>query len=114
VETNLAKKLLVGLATMVLAISAFAGERYLEVWNPPEARSAAPKPPKPSAHKPKKSRASSSASGRTRRAVKVSTLRPATTARPGTPTFNDLSRQMTPEGNVLRVAGGHSRIDVER
>lgn len=33
--------------------SAFAGERYSEVWNPPEARTSAPKHAKPSAHKPK-------------------------------------------------------------
>lgn len=29
-------------------------------------------------------------------------------------TFNDIPQQITPEGNVLRVAGGQSRIDVER
>lgn len=112
-ETRLAKNLLVGLVTMVLATSAFAGERYTEVWNPPEARRSAAKPPKPSAHKPKKSRVGAPATSRVRRVAAVSTLRPATTARPGRPTFHDFPRLMTPEGNVLRVAGAQSRIDVE-
>ncbi len=40
-ETRLSKELLVGLVTMILATSALAGERYIEVWNPPEARRSA-------------------------------------------------------------------------
>ncbi|TDF62321.1 hypothetical protein E1J61_30165 [Cupriavidus sp. L7L] len=100
---------------MVLATSAFAGERYIEVWNPPEARSSAAKYLKPSAHKRKNSRVAPPAtSSRTRRVAKKSPLRLATTSRPGRLTFNDIPRQVTPEGNVLRVAGGQSRADVER
>lgn len=110
----MSKELLVGLVTMILATSALAGERYIEVWNPPEVRRSAAKPPKPSARKPKKSRVGPLATGRTRRVAEVSTLRPATAARPGKPTFNDIPRQMTPEGNVLRVAGGQSRVDIGR
>ncbi len=110
----MAKKLLVGLVTMVLATSALAGERYLEVWNPPEARRSAAKPPKPSAHQPKKSRVGAPATSRARRVAVASTVRPATTARPGRPTFHNLPPQMTPEGNVLRVARGPSLIDVAR
>ncbi|SPK77210.1 conserved exported protein of unknown function (plasmid) [Cupriavidus taiwanensis] len=110
----MAKNLLYGLVTMVLATSAFAGERYIEIWNPPEAHSFTAKHPKPSANKPKKSRVSPHATSRTRRVAEAPTLRPATTARPGRPTFNDIPREITPGGNVLRVAGGQSRIDVER
>lgn len=113
-ETRLSKKLLVGLVTMTLATSALAGERYIEVWNPPEARRSAAKPPKPSAHKPKKSRLGAPATSRARRVAVVSKLRPATTERPGRTAFHDLPPQMTPEGNVLRVVGGQSRADVER
>ncbi|MDT4783336.1 hypothetical protein FQZ97_156210 [compost metagenome] len=114
-ETILAKNLLYGLVTMVLATSAFAGERYIEVWNPPEARSSATKYLKPSAHKSKNSRVGPPAtSSRTRRVAKISPLRPATRARPGRLTYNDIPRQVTPEGNVLRVVGGQSRADVER
>lgn len=101
-----------GLALLVatFAPAAFAAGGYSEVWNPPEARASAPH------------RVSAAHNQATRRhvaphAVKVHARRaPASTTRlmarhhiqevvpTNEPDMSDIPRQITPEGNVLRVS----------
>lgn len=99
-----------GVLLLTIASSVTAGERYVEIWNPPEARvgSAAGKcAPK-----------SRSAAVSRRNATKVSPRRVAdplprsapskhtpvvTVKKPAAPPSMSIPRLITPEGNVLRV-----------
>jgi hypothetical protein len=95
----------------VASAGANAGERYVEVWNPPEARQA-PHAGNHVASKPKPHRVSAAIRTAKMKSnhVAVSTLKPAKHAHAArTLTWNsaaqarDLPPLLTPEGNVLRV-----------
>jgi hypothetical protein len=132
-----------GLLALVIASPAFGGEHYIEVWNPPEARGGNPSAHAAllaarKAEKARHRRASlhvardahdaahrshAVASASAAAAPSASASAPAsprasvaTTERrtPSEPSFNDIPRQITPEGNVLRVDGRGARADVER
>ncbi len=104
---------LVGCGLLLLAVTspAFAGDRYVEVWNPPEARggahhdaqSALPKAPKHHRVAPRLVDAGvRPPTLDTRPAAKPSANERATPhAAPGTP---EIPRLFTPDGNVLRVS----------
>jgi hypothetical protein len=118
----LAKHVIFGLLAVALASPALAGDHYVEVWNPPEARGMAavrPKQPAVSAHRPLKRRRVSISAAKPRHhrdAVTAGPRVPAPVAasHAATPTFDDIPRQITPEGNVLRVKGGQAHAEVER
>jgi hypothetical protein len=128
-ENALEKRLVYGLLAMTFAGPALAGERYVEVWNPPEARGVAAAHTKKatmSAHKSVKQRHVSlyAAASHTRRKPGLTTPAqssvpdpvPATStpAASAAPTFDDIPRQIAPEGDVLRVTGRWKRFGVER
>lgn len=128
-ENELAKQLVYGLLAITFAGPALAGGRYVEVWNPPEARGATAVHKKKatlSAHESAKRRHASlyvaaphvhrepGAAIPARTSVHAPAHATSTPAASAAPTFDDLPRQLTPEGNVLRVKGSHGRIDVER
>ncbi|RDK01719.1 hypothetical protein DLM46_15230 [Paraburkholderia lacunae] len=113
---------LVGCGLLLLACtsSAFAGERYIEIWNPPEARggllqgAGAPKSP---AHKRRvphlvKARAHRMPTTTTKLAVKQGAAGAGT--RRVTPDMSYIPRQITPEGNILRVDAHDSHVEVAR
>lgn len=112
------RPLIFAFASLMAASAAHAGERFVEVWNPPEARLGNPRV----AHEPvRHSRLAFHTHGnaeRPRPAASMSTVVKPTTASKtaGTPwqTFDDIPRQLTPEGNVLRVKGGYSQAEVVR
>ncbi|WP_122911455.1 hypothetical protein [Burkholderia pseudomallei] len=110
----------------------FAGERYVEIWNPPEARAGATRDPsarKPSAaagakHKRVAPRVVEARMHHPPTAVKIApkpraieddapraTPAPASPSFPGTP---DIPRLFTPDGNVLRVGTRGYHADVSR
>ncbi|APZ22792.1 hypothetical protein [Burkholderia pseudomallei] len=114
----------------------FAGERYVEIWNPPEARAGAtggssagstagtrrdPSARKPSAaagakHKRVAPRVVEARMHHPPTAVKIApkpraTPAPASPSSPGTP---DIPRLFTPDGNVLRVGTRGYHADVSR
>jgi hypothetical protein len=110
--------LILPVALLSLASSAFAGERYVEVWNPPEARTAPARPgaQKKTGHKvaarkspqtiAKKVTDPAAANTNTARAtppasapVKVRPLDPNT----------DIPRKIAPDGHVLQVRDGQPR-----
>jgi hypothetical protein len=108
-----------GLLLMARASSARAGERYVEMWNPPEARSStqqnktasrALKHKRPTSHLVKAKTYSSSAT------TKLA-ARPRSThdrSRHMAPDMSDIPRLITPEGNVLRVDAHDSHVEVAR
>ncbi|MGT2476525.1 hypothetical protein [Paraburkholderia terrae] len=121
----MSKHLMYSLLAMTFAGPALASGHYvLEVWNPPEARGAAAVHTKKamSAHKSVKWRHVSlyAAASHTRHkpgaAISGQSPAHATTmlAASAAPPFDDIPRQIAPEGNVLRVSGGQERVDVER
>jgi hypothetical protein len=99
--------------------SAFATQEYKEIWNPPEARGASLKHPM-TAHKPAKNArvVQRIAKTRTHRvlastpelAMKQHSV--ATGAAAKTPDLSDIPRQITPEGNVLRVDSRNTAAQV--
>ena len=108
-----------GLLLMGLASSACAGERYVEVWNPPEAQngmqrgktaSQALKHKRPMPHLVKAKTYSASAT--TKLATKPRATRDG--SRHIAPDVSDIPRLITPEGNVLRVDAHDSHIEVAR
>lgn len=111
------KHLIFALTGLVVGSTAHAGERYLEVWNPPEARLAH----RGIVHKPVQHHRLAFHPRHDVRRHKIVASIP-TVARPaaesktaGTPkpSFDDIPRQLTPEGNVLRVRGSQ-RVEVQR
>src|SRR5258706_5843729 len=108
-----------GLLLMALTSPAFAAERYVEIWNPPEAQngmhrgkvaSQALKHKRPTPHLVKAKTHPSSAI--TKLAAKPRATHDG--SRRLTPDVPDIPRQITPEGNVLRVGAHDSHIEVER
>jgi hypothetical protein len=113
---------LVGCGLLLLACtsSAFAGERYIEIWNPPEARGGLLQgagAPKSLTHKRRvphlvKTRAHRTPTTATKLAVKQGAAGAGT--RRVTPDVTEIPRLITPEGNVLRVDAHHSYVEVAR
>jgi hypothetical protein len=104
---------------MGIASSATAGEHYVEIWNPPEARASAPKPT--TASKPAKRIHPAPRLAKTKvahpAAVPTVAARPRPThvdLRHPAPDVTDIPRQITPEGNVLRVDGRNAHVQVAR
>jgi hypothetical protein len=110
-----------GAALLVVASTATAGEHYVEVWNPPEARIGQPA----GKGKPKVGKTALLSRGM----GKVATRRiadPLAKASAGkhvasdgarkatNPRFIDIPRILTPEGNVLQVGTGHTSVYVVR
>ncbi|MBK3780112.1 hypothetical protein G3A43_07565 [Paraburkholderia aspalathi] len=109
-----------GLVAMAVCVPAFAGSHYVEVWNPPEARIGAAHQ-KAGTKAPRHRRVSmalAQAKLHHRSGVPtVATPKMATgpsNARDSQPSFDDLPRQITPEGNVLRVDGRGAKVSVQR
>ncbi|MFL9888247.1 hypothetical protein PQR66_34850 [Paraburkholderia agricolaris] len=100
--------------------SAFAGERYIEIWNPPEARggllrgAGAPKSPTHKRRVPHlvRTQAHRTPSIATKLAVKLGVAGAGT--RRVTPDVSEIPRLITPEGNVLRVDAHDSNVEVVR
>ena len=109
-----------GLLLLVCTSSAFAGERYIEIWNPPEARGGLPQgggAPKLLAHKRRvpylvKTQAHRAPSAAAKLVVKQGTAGAGT--RRVTPDVSEMPRLITPEGNVLRVDAHDSHVEVLR
>jgi hypothetical protein len=109
-----------GAALFVVASSGMAGEHYVEVWNPPEARSSMPH----------RAVAARRPTGGAHVAPHTVTLHarhsPATAAKLAartdnrekvparTPDMSEIPRQITPEGNVLRVDSRGITAEVTR
>ncbi|TCG04066.1 hypothetical protein BZM27_43485 [Paraburkholderia steynii] len=99
---------------------ACAGERYVEVRNPPEARGSVALHRIEMAHKaPARRHISAHVSHRPHRHVVATARVPKTTVastatRASRLTFDDIPRQITPEGNVLRVDNHQTRAEVQR
>lgn len=109
----------VGAILLAVASTGVAGEHYVEIWNPPEARmqpsgNGKPKPGKvavPSRH----------TSNAAPRRVADPVVKYLTNKHAGTGPKKvavsraaDLPRIMTPEGNVLRVNDGGALVEVVR
>jgi hypothetical protein len=125
-ETNsrqgeVVKRIGLALLTAALAPAAFAEGGYTEVWNPPEARATAPHGVR-AAHKlavhrhvvlhtmkVHARRATPSAPKLVAKQSKMQKTMPAD--EPDTP---EIPRQLTPEGNVLRVTGRGASAEVAR
>ncbi|GAB2922514.1 hypothetical protein GCM10027093_71980 [Paraburkholderia jirisanensis] len=124
-----------GLLVLAIASPAFGREHYIEVWNPPEARGgvapsqaallAARKADRQAARHRRASLhiahdaahdVSHSAAHRRTVAAAPAPQAPVVTVerRTGEPRYEDIPRQITPEGNVLRIDGRHAQVDVER
>jgi hypothetical protein len=113
---------LVGCGLLLLACtsSAFAGEHYIEIWNPPEARGGLLQgagAPKSLTHKRRvphlvKARAHRMPTTATKLAVKQGVAGAGT--RRITPDVSEIPRLITPEGNVLRVDARDSHVEVVR
>jgi len=123
-----------GLLVLAIASPAFGREHYIEVWNPPEARGGMA----PSQAALLAARKADRQAARHRRAslhmahdVSHNAARRRTVAampapqapqapvvtverRTSEPRYEDIPRQITPEGNVLRIDGRHAQVDVER
>jgi len=110
-----------GAVLLAVTSTAAAGQHYVEVWNPPEARVGQPA----AKCKPKVGKTALLPRG----AGKVATRRVADplakaaagkhaggdNARKATsPRFIDIPRILTPEGNVLQVGTGHASVYVVR
>jgi hypothetical protein len=106
------RRLALALLTAALAPTAFGAGMYSEVWNPPEARATAPHRPT-ALHKLAVRR---HVALHAKKAYSRRTLAPATklVAKQGNvpkilpqdePDMSEIPRQVTPEGNVLRVKG---------
>ncbi|WP_341317623.1 hypothetical protein WN982_40900 [Paraburkholderia sp. IMGN_8] len=110
----------VGAILLAAASTGVAGEHYVEIWNPPEARLV--KPPVNGKPKPgKASLLSHSTSKAEPRRVTDSIAKVSPNRRMGdhlkkpmTPRATDLPRIMTPEGNVLRVTARGASAEVVR
>ncbi|RKR31151.1 hypothetical protein [Paraburkholderia sp. BL17N1] len=106
-----------GVFLLAIAFPAFAGARYVEVWNPPEARGDTQRV-QPVRKAPKHRRASTRTghSQLQHRIVAAPGPKASVAAvgrRTGEPRYDDIPRQITPEGNVLRVGGRHAEVEVE-
>ena len=103
------------------APAAFATERYTEVWNPPEARATAPHRVR-AAHKlavhrhavphTMKVRVQRAPTSAPKLMAKQSTVQK--TVPTDEPDMSEIPRQLTPEGNVLRVDSRGIAAEVTR
>lgn len=106
-------------ALLTIAAMAFAGQHYVEVWNPSEAHGSV-SPNTAREHKsPKKRQATAkrmSMRGKQRGLMKsVAAPLPASAATERrVPTFDDIPRRKTPQGDVLRVHGDVTQVHVQR
>lgn len=106
----MANRLLLGLVITALTSVASAGEHYVEVWNPPEVRDNVPavtahvRKPLKKRHVSIKALSSTAAHP----VVKAPATKQSATAKQVDipPAFDDIPRQITPEGNILRVSRG--------
>jgi hypothetical protein len=111
-----------GLLVFAVVSPSIAGETYREVWSPPEARGLVGVRPVQNARKmlPHRRTAAHVPHHRLPRRLVATAPVPATSmrstasqaSRPAL-TFDDIPRQITPEGNVL-VRGRHARVEVQR
>ncbi|PRX98209.1 hypothetical protein [Paraburkholderia sp. BL25I1N1] len=109
-----------GIMLCVAASTAMAGEHYVEVWNPPEARVGKPhcavvaRRPVASRHiVPHAMKARTrTAPAPVGRLVAKSDRRESVPAH--APDMSEIPRQITPEGNVLRVSSGGVTPEVTR
>ncbi|AHI67776.1 hypothetical protein BTM_5177 [Burkholderia thailandensis 34] len=131
----------VGCGLLLLAFTSltFAGERYVEIWNPPEARigsttgSASGARRDPAARKPSAAAATKRRRAAPRvvearmhhpptavkiapkpRAIDDGAPRPAPGPASPSPATPDIPRLFTPDGNVLRVGTRGYRADISR
>jgi hypothetical protein len=111
-----------GAVLLAVASTAVAGQHYVEVWNPPEARMGQPAG---KGNKPKVGKTALLARGMgkvtTRRIAdplaKASAAKHAggdAAKKATSPRFIDIPRILTPEGNVLQVRTGHMSVYVVR
>lgn len=106
-------------ALLTTAVTAFAGPHYVEVWDPPEARGLSSSSVG-SKHKLAKKRAAptkrTAVRGKQHGVMKsVAAPLPASAAsKHRVPTFDDIPRRRTPQGDVLRVRGNSMPIHVQR
>lgn len=109
-----------GLLLLVCTSSVSAGEHYIEIWNPPEARSGLHQGaggPKSLTHKRRAPHLVKTQAHRTRTtATKLAVKQGAVGASPRgvTPDVSEIPRLITPEGNVLRVDAHDSYVEVVR
>ncbi len=109
-----------GAILLTLTSSVLAGERYIEVWNPPEARGgmqhAAP------LHRRSMHRPASPHAVRFHARRRAAPLPKAIASHSKTgdelrtiePDVTDIPRPITPEGNVLRVGSRQAHVQVAR
>lgn len=114
------KHVISGLIVMTLTSTALASGHYTEVWNPPEARGVvAERAVNPRTHIRKRVKRQGTAHLAVSSRRRQRGLTEAAPSGPGAsaavaPTFDAIPRQMTPEGNVLRVKGSHAAVAIER
>lgn len=97
-----------GVLLLTIASSVSAGERYVEIWNPPEARIGATSGKgAPKTHSPVASRRNAAKVGPRRvadplaRSAATKHAPAAVAKKPSAPPY--IPRVITPEGNILRV-----------
>ncbi|MDR5803731.1 hypothetical protein [Caballeronia sp. LZ001] len=106
-------------ALLTTTVTAFAGQHYVEVWDPPEARGDSSLGVGHQ-HKPARKRVAPVKRATVRskqRGMMKSVAAPVpTSAAPEQrrPTFDEIPRKRTPRGDVLRVHGDTMRVHVER
>ncbi|SDH22815.1 hypothetical protein [Paraburkholderia phenazinium] len=113
----------VSAAALLLAVAstAVAGEHYVEIWNPPEARIGQPA----GKCKPKTGKPALLSHGMSKVAprriadplAKASAGKPAgvdASKKATSPRFLDIPRIVTPEGNILQVGTGRTSVSVVR
>lgn len=112
------KNVIGGLLLLTAASSALASERIIELWNPPEARLAHGTKPhaRPVAHHRVNARTHPLKRHRVLvvPADKLKTPDLPVEAGKREPNFDEIPRQLTPEGYVLRVNGGATNVAVVR
>ncbi|WMY11253.1 hypothetical protein [Paraburkholderia phenoliruptrix] len=111
-QGEIVRRLGLALLTAVLAPTAFGAGKYSEVWNPPEARATAPNTATAlhklavrrhvALHAKKVNSRPTSASASKLVAKQGNAPR---TSPKDQPDMSEIPRQVTPEGNVLRVRG---------
>lgn len=116
---NLGKQVILGAVLAALTSTATAGTHYVEVWNPPEARSSVPGVSsqfhKSSAKRHAHTKALPRSNGKHDVRAAAASWSPRAAGRPhARPTFNDIPRQITPEGNILRVSDRPGSVALQR
>ena len=120
-QGKIVRKLGLALLTATLAPAAFGAGTYSEVWNPPEARASAPHSVA-TAHKlavrrhviPHARKVYSRHTSATAPRLDAKQANMARTLPRGEPATSEIPRQITPEGNVLRVTGRAASARVMR